>query len=96
MSNTNFCSATPTEVISKFEKEPRLKELFPNLYKQIIAQSDGAYAAYPQTYVLDDKAATEFNSFKNHTTERNLRDDYSFSGYVGSLQSASGTRRKNR
>lgn len=88
MSNANFCSVTPSETIEKFEKYPHLKELFPNLYRQIISQTDGMCTAYPQTFVLDSKAASEFDELekcKDTLTKGVIRDDYSFSGYIGSL-----------
>lgn len=81
MANTKFCTINSNEAIEKFNKNPRLKELFPNLYKQVLSQTDSLNKAYPQTYVLSGKAAKEYITFSRDEqaeTERMITDDHSF------------------
>lgn len=87
MANTKFCTINSNEIIEKFNRNPHLKELFPNLYKQVLAQTDDLNKAYPQTYILNNKAAKEYVAFSHDEqaeTERMITDDHSFPYYTTS------------
>jgi hypothetical protein len=88
MSNSKFCTISAENALERFEKYPELKQLFPHLYQQMSMQIDHLNAAYAQTYLLDELAASEFENFKNNKieTERSVSYDRSFSGYLRSLR----------
>lgn len=65
MENKTFCVMSIENALNRFETNPYLKTLFPNLYRQIAEQTDRETSAYAQTYKLDDDAAAELTRLED-------------------------------
>lgn len=64
MENSTLYIMSMKNALAQFETHHYLKSLFPNLYRQISEQTDKQMMEYPQSYMLDKKAASELEKFE--------------------------------